>query len=231
MPVDELTLPCLHTLRCPAVGVEAAFARDRLSLLKVVSRILHLFLVVEGTATMPEDDGDSTKRSQSDPSTNTTGSSNAPVASTSRHAGGSIAGDSRRSSLNKSGTRTPRFDLVPMTEYFESSPATPNNEDSDNEDRLGWGSMSEGSQDSPPASRTPTFNQSYNNLRRNLSMKSLRELELKHFQRAAWRKKDEPRKRPRDLEQLLVYAATGGARVLMDRDSKWNWNLWTNECC
>ncbi|KAK9896940.1 hypothetical protein P389DRAFT_143247 [Cystobasidium minutum MCA 4210] len=73
--------------------------------------------------------------------------------------------------------------------------------------------MSNSSQDSPPASMTPTFNESYNNLRRNLSMKSLRELELKHFQRAAWRKKDEPRKRPRDLEQLLIYASTGGARA------------------
>lgn len=128
--------------------------------------------------------------------------------------GSRSAGDSRRSSLNKSGARTPRFDLVPMTEYFESSPATPAEENSgdDDDQRVGWGSMSNDSQDSPPASMTPTFNESYNNIRRNLSMKSLRELELKHFQRAAWRKKDEPRKRPRDLEQLLVYAATGGAR-------------------
>lgn len=178
---------------------------------------------------MPEEGDDSTKRSQSDPSDGTDGTSSSPVVSTSRKAGGSsVAGDSRRSSLNKSGTRTPRFDLVPVTEYFESSPATPNNDDSDNEERLGWGSMSDGSQDSPPASRTPTFNQSYNNLRRNLSMKSLRELELKHFQRAAWRKKDEPRKRPRDLEQLLVYAATGGARELTNRNSSKSCNMQTN---
>lgn len=160
------------------------------------------------------DEGDkSVKRSQSEPA-DVPGASTSAAASTSRNAGSSSnAGDSRRSSLNKSGTRTPRFDLVPMTEYFESSPATPNGADSDAEETLGWGSISNDSRDSPPASMTPTFNESYNSLKRNLSMKSLRELELKHFQRAAWRKKDEPRKRPRDLEQLLIYAATGGARV------------------
>jgi len=168
---------------------------------------------------MPESDNGATEGRQAGAAGDESAASNTPDASTSRNTATSNAGDSRRSSLNKSGTRTPRFDLQPMTEYFESSPATPNNEDSDNEERIGWGSMSEGSQDSPPASRTPTFNQSYNTLRRNLSMKSLRELELKHFQRAAWRKKDEPRKRPRDLEQLLIYAATGGARGSLNRHS------------
>lgn len=152
---------------------------------------------------MSEEGDEGTRVNQSEPDA---------AASTSANADASSAGNSRRTSLNKSGTRTPRFDLAPMTEYFDSSPATPDNEASDDEERLGWSRRSDGGEDSPPASRTPTFNQSYNNLRRNLSMKSLRELEIKHFQRAAWRKKDEPRKRPRDLEQLVIYAATGGAR-------------------
>lgn len=159
---------------------------------------------------MAEEGDDNTRKAAADPSSATRTS--AATTSSSHNAGSRSAGDSRRSSLNKSGARTPRFDLVPMTEYFESSPATPNDDGSEDEGRLGWGNMSNDSQDSPPASMTPTFNQSYNQLRRNLSMKSIRELELKHFQQAAWRKKDEPRKRPRDLEQLLVYAATGGAR-------------------
>lgn len=175
-------------------------------------------LTVRHTVAMAEEGDDSIKRSQAEPDASQPSSSAAPGGSTTRSAATSNAGgDSRRSSLNKSGARTPRFDLLPMTEYFESSPATPNDEGSDNEERLGWGAMSDGSQDSPPASRTPTFNQSYNNLRRNLSMKSLRELEIKDFQRAAWRKKNDPRKRPRDLEQLLVYAATGGARGSSNR--------------
>lgn len=201
--------------------MEAGHEHDHLSPISAIEPDLgSLFRVcIEAqTAAMPEDREESVKEGQSDSAGTPTASSNVPTALSSRNAGSSsVAGGSRRSSLNKSGTRTPRFDLVPMTEYFESSPATPNDEGSDGEDQLGWGSMSEGSQDSPPASRTPTFNQSYNNLRRNLSMKSLRELELKHFQRAAWRKKDEPRKRPRDLEQLLVYAATGGARGSLNR--------------
>lgn len=65
---------------------------------------------------------------------------------------------------------------------------------------------------SPKAATTPTFQQSYANLRRNLSVKSLRELELKHVQSKLWRKQGEIRKRPRDLEQLAIHAASGAAR-------------------
>jgi hypothetical protein len=165
---------------------------------------------------MAKDDDEKLKRSQTDPAPSTSGLSvtipsaqDAPQASTSNS-----AGVSRRSSLKSGGARTPRFDDMHMTEYFESSPTTPFNEDNDEGDE-GNSYASSSYDGSPPASTTPTFNQSYNNLRRNLSMKSIRELELKHFQRAAWRKKNEPRKRPRTLEQLLVYAATGGARGLM----------------
>lgn len=81
------------------------------------------------------------------------------------------------------------------------------------EDDDGW-SSSPSSPSSPPPAVTPTFNESYTNLKRNLSVKSLRELELKQIQKGLWRRKDEPRKHPRNMDQLLVYATTAGAREL-----------------
>ena len=76
---------------------------------------------------------------------------------------------------------------------------------------------------SPKAATTPTFQQSYANLRRNLSVKSLRELELKHVQSKLWRKQGEIRKRPRDLEQLAIHAASGAAR-------EWTFRIRSCEC-
>ena len=116
---------------------------------------------------------------------------------------------SRRPASGKS--RTPRFTLTPMTEY-RSSTSYPYDqvpgggtaawsEDDDDEESVAAGST------------TPSFNESYSNLKKTLSFKTLRELEFQHVQKAAWRKKGEPRKRPRDLEQLLVYAMTGSARA------------------
>ena len=138
--------------------------------------------------------------------------------------------------------RTPRFDLTPMTALDDDSRRSSyvgggmgnggdsDNDNDDSEDGAGSGpsrrrntraTWSEddnydddyaGSADTPPPSTTPTLNESYDTLRKTLSFKSLRELELRHVQKAAWRRKGEPRKRPRDLEQLLIYALTGGAR-------------------
>jgi hypothetical protein len=71
---------------------------------------------------------------------------------------------------------------------------------------------------SPEPVHTPTISQTYNGLRKNLSFASLKALEVKEVQKAVWRKggRGDPGERiprPKDLEQLLVYAAKGGART------------------
>lgn len=70
---------------------------------------------------------------------------------------------------------------------------------------------------SPEPLSTPTLSESYRGLRKNLSFKSLRELEVREFQTAVWRKggRGEPgeeRYRPKNLDELLVHAARGGMR-------------------
>ena len=53
---------------------------------------------------------------------------------------------------------------------------------------------------------TPTFSE----LKRSLSLANLRELEVK---KQLWRPASEPHKRPRDFEQVVAHALTGGART------------------
>lgn len=139
----------------------------------------------------------------SDGETDATGDEPSFFTGTSTPADTSNAG----SSTSRRGARTAHFTLTPMTEY-RSSTSYPYDEAPAME-----GVWSEDDEASPPGSTTPSFNESYTNLKKNLSFKALRELELKHVQKAAWRRKGEPRKRPRDLEQLLIYALSGSSRA------------------
>lgn len=70
---------------------------------------------------------------------------------------------------------------------------------------------------SPEPVQTPTLAQSYTSLKKNLSFKSLRELEMQQVQKVVWRKgsrggPDEERYRPDDIEQAFVHATRGGVR-------------------
>ncbi|ORY90918.1 hypothetical protein BCR35DRAFT_261329 [Leucosporidium creatinivorum] len=67
---------------------------------------------------------------------------------------------------------------------------------------------------SPELLHTPTLTQSYGSLRKNLSFKSLRELEAKQVQEVLWRRGQpgDGRHRPKDLEEVLGHAVRGGAR-------------------
>jgi hypothetical protein len=129
-------------------------------------------------------------------------------ASTSSLQGLATSGSS--SPRRAAGTRTPRFDMSSLTMHHISRES----DDDDEPNRYDGDDSAQLSDDerSPPASTTPTWEQSYSSLKKNLSYKSLRELELKHVQKQLWRRQGEPRKRPRDLEQLAIYAFTGAAR-------------------
>ncbi|KAM0751507.1 hypothetical protein T439DRAFT_324689 [Meredithblackwellia eburnea MCA 4105] len=70
---------------------------------------------------------------------------------------------------------------------------------------------------SPEPLTTPTLAQSYGSFKKNLSFKSLRELEAKEIHKHVWRKgkRDDPhhrRHKPLDLDQLLAHAIRGGSR-------------------
>lgn len=67
---------------------------------------------------------------------------------------------------------------------------------------------------SPEPLRTPTLTESYGSLKKNLSFKSLRDLEAKQVQEALWRRGQpgDQRPRPRNLEEVLGHAVRGGAR-------------------
>lgn len=72
---------------------------------------------------------------------------------------------------------------------------------------------------SPEPLSTPTLGESYNGLKKSLSFKSLRELEMKEVQGALWRKGQpgnpgEPRHRPASNEEVFAHAVRGGAREL-----------------
>lgn len=70
---------------------------------------------------------------------------------------------------------------------------------------------------SPEPLHTPTLGETYNGIRRNLSIKSLKELEARHVQEALWRPGQRtedpgvPKHRPRNLEQIFAHAVRGGA--------------------
>ena len=71
---------------------------------------------------------------------------------------------------------------------------------------------------SPEPLDTPTFTQSIGDLRRNLSVRSLRELERGELTKHVWRKggRGEPgerRHRPKNLDELANYALRGAARA------------------
>lgn len=70
----------------------------------------------------------------------------------------------------------------------------------------------------PDEASTPTFSQSFGSIKRQLSFAALRELEMKQIHSTVWRRPN-PKKgagsTPRDFEQVLAYALTGGARSLL----------------
>lgn len=73
---------------------------------------------------------------------------------------------------------------------------------------------------SPEPLHTPTLGESYHGLRKNLSFKSLRELEFREVQEAVWRKgtRDEPgapKHRPKNLEEVFAHAVRGGFSELL----------------
>lgn len=110
------------------------------------------------------------------------------------------------------GARTPHFNMTAMTtEYYTERDV--NGDDDDEDDSLSFPG-------SPKAATTPTFNQSYANLKRTLSYKSLREIELKHVQDQLWRRKNETRKRPKDIEQLAIYACSAATRAVAFIDNR-----------
>ena len=120
------------------------------------------------------------------------------------------------SSATASGTATPIYRGLKGGARFDMTPLTAHHHDNDSNYPSPAGEEDEGTWsediDSPPASTTPTWEESYTTLRRTLSYKTLRDLELKHVQKQIWRRQGEPRKRPKDLEQLAIYAFTGAAR-------------------
>lgn len=71
---------------------------------------------------------------------------------------------------------------------------------------------------SPEPLRTPTLSESYADLRRNLSLHSLRELEARQLQEAIWRKGEKRARaertervyRPRNVEECWAHAVRGG---------------------
>jgi len=71
------------------------------------------------------------------------------------------------------------------------------------------GSRSSSPEPQPPA--TPSFSE----MRRSLSSKSLRDLELRRLPKRVWRKPTEERRLPRDLEQLAIWSARGALRAFI----------------
>ena len=70
---------------------------------------------------------------------------------------------------------------------------------------------------SPEPVHTPTLSESYSHVRKNLSFKSLRELELRQVQESVWRKggRGEPgehKHRPQHMDQVFAHAVRGAAR-------------------
>ena len=89
----------------------------------------------------------------------------------------------------------------------------------------GFTSLTGSRSTSPEPLHTPTLGESFSSLKRNLSAKSLRELEAKHVQEALWRPGGRDGgnavHRPRNLEQIFGHAVRGGASktaTTLDRD-------------
>lgn len=88
------------------------------------------------------------------------------------------------------------------------------------DEKDGYRSGSSTRDPSPEPLQTPTLSQSMTNLRRNLSLSSLRELEARELRRAVWREGEKKarrdhtgrRHRPGNLEEAFAHAVRGGLR-------------------
>ncbi|KAK4052186.1 hypothetical protein OIV83_002481 [Microbotryomycetes sp. JL201] len=108
----------------------------------------------------------------------------------------------------KPSRRTNRFELEPLTDLSHGQGRGRD---------AGAGSRASTRSNSPEPLHTPTLGESYSQLRKNLSFKSLRELEMREVQAAVWRKgsRGEPgerRHRPRSNEEVFAHAFRGGLR-------------------
>lgn len=86
---------------------------------------------------------------------------------------------------------------------------------------LGEGSEPDGEESAPAtptcSSRLPIYcaDPAVSSIRRNLSFAALREIEVRQAAGSVWRKPNEERRLPQDLEQVVAHALTGGARSLL----------------
>jgi hypothetical protein len=107
--------------------------------------------------------------------------------------------ESSASTPTRTQTRRARFDIVPFTDLQDSGSTRSNSPE--------------------PLLSTPTLQESYAGLKKNLSFRSLRELELKELHSVVWRKggRGEPgekRHRPRNSEEVFAHAVRGGISEL-----------------
>ncbi|GAA97764.1 hypothetical protein E5Q_04443 [Mixia osmundae IAM 14324] len=89
----------------------------------------------------------------------------------------------------------PKFQMKPFTDM--------NSNDSAN------------SSDEELSATTPNLAETSAALKRSLSIKNLKDLDVKDALPAVWRKPGEGRKRPKDLEQLLIWSLRGGLRAFL----------------
>lgn len=111
---------------------------------------------------------------------------------------------------------------TPLSPTDSSAPTPPTQRKARFETTLSFTNLAENEynstrSNSPEPLSTPSLAESYGNIRRNLSFKSLREIEAREIQRHVWRKggRGEPgerRHRPRTYDELLSYALRGGIR-------------------
>lgn len=96
-------------------------------------------------------------------------------------------------------SRTARFDLGPLATDMNLSPASPTRSAS------------------PEPLATPTLAQSYGHLKKNLSFKSLRDLEVRELSEHIYRRgarTDNLKYRPKNDDEIFTHALKGGIRAL-----------------
>lgn len=105
-------------------------------------------------------------------------------------------------------------DKLPPPNRSASEPA-PSTQPPDDDDDA-WSSRSNSP---PPGAQTPTLA----DVRKSLSFKSLRDLELSTVHKRAWRRPGERKQWPRSFEQLVVFSTRGGLRasLLVHCSSSW----------
>lgn len=99
-----------------------------------------------------------------------------------------------RSSNPNSPRRTPRFDLAPLATLSDTDTAP----------------------SSPEPLATPTLAESYGQLKKNLSFKSLRDLEMRELRGHIYRRgnpSDGARYRPKNSDEVFAHALKGGLRA------------------